>query len=156
VRKRQRERRRPQSHRPKPTNPFVVLPLENLSPDPADAYFTEGMHEEIIQTLSPRLGGLSVRSRPTALALKDTKEPLALIARRLGVAYALSGSLRRSGKNVRVSLSFEKPTTRVSCGRNGLSRNSKTVLRYRMRLPPRWPRPCACTPAPVGLRAQNS
>jgi TolB-like protein/Tfp pilus assembly protein PilF len=86
---------------------LIVLPLENLSPDPADAVFTNGMHEEIVQTLS-RIGGLVVKSRATALTLKDTKEPLAVIGQRLGVTYALSGSLRRSGRDVRVSLQLRK------------------------------------------------
>ncbi|MBM3852503.1 MAG: TIR domain-containing protein [Verrucomicrobia bacterium] len=86
---------------------LVVLPLENLSPDPADAFFTDGMHEEIVQTLS-RLGDLRVLSRATALTLKGTKDSLAAIGQRLGVAYALSGSLRRGGKQVRVSVELRR------------------------------------------------
>ncbi len=88
---------------------LVVLPLENLSPDPADVFVTDGMHEEIIATLS-RLAELRVLSRPTVLTLKGSKETLAVIGQRLGVSHALSGSLRRSGKNVRISLELRKTT----------------------------------------------
>ncbi len=86
---------------------IVVLPLENLSPEPSNAFFTDGMHEEIIQTLS-RLGGLKVLSRSTALSLKNSKEALGEIGRRLGVAYVLTGNVQRRGKSIRIALQLRR------------------------------------------------
>jgi TolB-like protein len=58
---------------------LAVLPLENLSPEPENAYFTEGMHAEIISTLS-RLTDLEVSSRNSTLAFKGTPLFQALLA----------------------------------------------------------------------------
>jgi TolB-like protein len=88
---------------------LVVLPLENLSPDPENAFFTDGMHEEIIQTLA-RLGGLKVLSRSTALALKESRQSLGEIGRRLDVVYALTGNVQRGGKDIRIALELRRTT----------------------------------------------
>ena len=86
---------------------LVVLPLENLSPDPENAFFTDGMHSEIIATLS-RLPDLKVMSRATAQVFKGVATPLAEIGQKLGVANILSGSVRREGRSVRVQLELRR------------------------------------------------
>ena len=86
---------------------LVVLPLENLSPDPEIAFFTDGMHAEINSTLS-QIGGLKVISRNSALAFKGSTAPLAEIAQKLGVANVLTGSVRRAGNTVRIQLELRR------------------------------------------------
>ena len=86
---------------------LVVLPLENLSPDPANAFFTDGMHSEIIATLS-RIPDLKVISRTSALTLKALNLPLAETARKVGVANVMTGSVRRAGEHVRIQLELRR------------------------------------------------
>ncbi len=87
---------------------LVVLPLENLSPDPENAFFTEGMHQEIISTLQRVLPELKVVSRATALTFKDAKLSVADFARKVGVANVITGSVQRRGDRLRVQLEFRR------------------------------------------------
>ena len=86
---------------------LVVLPLENLSPDPENAFFTDGMHADIIAAVS-RLPDLKVISRTSALHFKDSKASLPEIARTLGVANVITGSVRRVGNQVRIQLELRR------------------------------------------------
>jgi serine/threonine-protein kinase len=86
---------------------LVVLPLENLSPDPENAFFTDGMHAEIISTLG-QIADLKVVSRNSALAFKGSTAPLAEIAQKLGVANVLTGSVRRAGNTARIQLELRR------------------------------------------------
>jgi TolB-like protein/DNA-binding winged helix-turn-helix (wHTH) protein len=83
---------------------LAILPFENLSPDPADAFFTDGMHEEILATLSSLAPGLEVISRTTMMTYRQTPKPLEAIARELGATHVLEGSVRREGKHVRLTV----------------------------------------------------
>jgi TolB-like protein/DNA-binding winged helix-turn-helix (wHTH) protein len=83
---------------------IAVLPFENLSPDPADAFFTEGLHEEILSTLATRATNLEVISRTTMLSYRATTQPISAIASELGVTHVLEGSVRREGRAVRLTL----------------------------------------------------
>ncbi len=83
-------------------NSIAVLPLANLSGDPAQEYFSDGLSEEIISTLS-RLGGLQVVGRTSSFRFKGAKDTSAEIGRKLGVTYLVDGSVRRDGIAVRVS-----------------------------------------------------
>jgi TolB-like protein len=82
---------------------IAILPFVNLSPDPANAFFTDGLHEEIISTLSSRARGLEVISRTTMMTYR-TPKPAPEIARELGATHVLEGSVRRAGKRVRLTL----------------------------------------------------
>lgn len=75
---------------------IAVLPLANLSPDPNDAFFADGIHDEILTQLA-RIAALDVRSRTSVLEYKNTTKNLKQIARELGVRYILEGSVRRAG-----------------------------------------------------------
>ena len=86
---------------------LVVLPLENLSPDPENALFTDGIHAEIISTLS-QIADLKVISRDSSLTLKGSNSSLAEKAQKLGVANVLSGSVRRAGNTVRIQLELRR------------------------------------------------
>lgn len=80
---------------------IAVLPLKNLTGDPAQDYFSDGMSESLITELS-RVNGLKVASRVSAFTFKDKEVDAREIGERLGVAAVLEGSVRKSGDKVRV------------------------------------------------------
>jgi len=89
---------------------IAVLPLKNLSGDPAQEYFADGMTEEIIGRLS-MIRGLRVVSRTSAMHFKDTRAPLPEIAKALGVDAMVEGSVIREGGRVRVHAQLIRATT---------------------------------------------
>jgi TolB-like protein/Tfp pilus assembly protein PilF len=80
---------------------IAVLPFENLSEDKANAYFADGIQEEILTRLS-RISDLKVISRTSTQRFKNTAEQIPEIAKLLGVATILEGSVRKAGDTVRV------------------------------------------------------
>jgi TolB-like protein/DNA-binding winged helix-turn-helix (wHTH) protein len=81
---------------------IVVLPFENLSDDPENAFFAEGMSEEI-RNLLTRIPNLRVIGRLSSHTVKKDGEELAVIGQRLGVRSVLEGTVRKSGDRVRIS-----------------------------------------------------
>jgi TolB-like protein/DNA-binding winged helix-turn-helix (wHTH) protein/Tfp pilus assembly protein PilF len=81
---------------------IAVLPLENLSNDPAQDYFADGMTDELITNLG-KVGALRVISRTSVMRYKGTKKPLPEIARELKVDALVEGTVLRSGNRVRVT-----------------------------------------------------
>jgi adenylate cyclase len=81
----------------------AVLPFANISPDPTDEYFADGMTEEMISTLS-RIGGLKVISRTSAMRFKGSAKSIGEIARELNVGSILEGSVRKVSDNLRISV----------------------------------------------------
>jgi TolB-like protein/Flp pilus assembly protein TadD len=81
---------------------IVVLPFLNLSPDPTDSYFADGVTEELTSAVS-RVRELSVISRTCAMKYRDTPKSVKEIGSELGVGVALEGSVRKSGNTVRIS-----------------------------------------------------
>ena len=82
---------------------LVVLPLENLSGDPAQEFFAVGMTEELIGSLA-QIRALRVVSRTSAMSLKGSTKSLPTIARELNVDAVLVGSVQRSGGRVKIWL----------------------------------------------------
>ena len=80
----------------------MVLPFANLSPDPDNAYFADGLMEEVIADLS-RVGALTVISRTSSVKLGHTGWDLRRIGRELNVRYALEGGVRRAGAALRIT-----------------------------------------------------
>jgi len=80
----------------------AVLPFANLSTDQENAFFADGIHEDVLTQLS-KVGDLMVISRTSVLAYRDTQRPLAEIGEELGVGAIVEGSVRRSGDNVRIT-----------------------------------------------------
>src|SRR5256885_3073012 len=80
---------------------IAILPFENLSEDKANAYFNEGIQDEILTRLS-KIADLEGISRTSTQHYKSAPENLAEIGKQLGVAHILEGSVQRSGDGVRV------------------------------------------------------
>ena len=86
---------------------IAVLPFENLSRDPDNAYFADGIQDEILTRLS-KIADLKVISRTSTQHYKSVPENLPEIARQLGVAHILEGSVQKSGDVVRVNVQLIK------------------------------------------------
>jgi TolB-like protein/Flp pilus assembly protein TadD len=86
-----------------PEKSIAVLPFENLSGDPSNAYFTEGVQEEILTRLS-KVADLKVISRTSTQLFKSSPDNLPQIAKQLGVANILEGSVQKAADQVRVSV----------------------------------------------------
>ena len=86
---------------------IAVLPFENLSEDKANAYFAEGIQDEILTRLS-KIADLKVISQTSTQHYKSAPENLPEIAKQLGVAHILEGSVQKSGDTVRVNVQLIK------------------------------------------------
>lgn len=81
---------------------LAVLPLENLSADPQQEYFADGMTDELITNLA-KLGSVRVISRTSVMQYKRTRKPVADIGRELSVDAIVEGTVTRSGDNLRIT-----------------------------------------------------
>jgi TolB-like protein/Tfp pilus assembly protein PilF len=82
---------------------LAVLPLANLSGDPAQGFFADGMTEELISCLM-RIEALRVASRTSVVAYRDTNRPLRQVASELGVEWVVEGAVMQSGRRVRITV----------------------------------------------------
>lgn len=85
-----------------PIRSLAVLPLDNLSGDPSQEYFADGMTDELITELA-RIPNLRVVSRTSVMLYKHAKKPLPEIARQLAVDAIVEGSIVRSGDRIRIT-----------------------------------------------------
>ncbi|HET7535176.1 MAG TPA: hypothetical protein VFJ90_01885, partial [Candidatus Didemnitutus sp.] len=81
---------------------IAVLPFSNLSADPADAFFADGVHEDVITNLA-KIHDLRVISRTSVMGYRDTRKSVREIGSELGVAKLLEGSVRRAGTHARIT-----------------------------------------------------
>ena len=96
---------------PLPDKPSIaVLPFDNLSGDPEQEYFADGITDDLITDLS-KLSGVFVISRNSVFTYKDRAVNVPKIARELGVRYVLEGSVRRDGESVRINAQLVDGTT---------------------------------------------
>ncbi|MBN1833061.1 MAG: adenylate/guanylate cyclase domain-containing protein [Deltaproteobacteria bacterium] len=79
------------------TKTIAVLPFDNLSPDPEQAYFADGIAEELLNYLT-RISGLEVRGRTSSFSFKGKDMDLPTISKMLNVDYMLEGSVRKAGE----------------------------------------------------------
>jgi len=89
---------------------IAVLPFENLSHDPDNAYFADGIQEEILARLA-KISDLKVISRTSTQHYKSSPDNLPQIAKRLGVANILEGSVQKSADKVRVNVELIRAAT---------------------------------------------
>jgi len=82
---------------------IAVLPLKNMSPDPNDEYFADGMTEELITSLSS-LRELTVIARTSVMQYKNAPKRIADIGRELNVGTLIEGSIRKAGNKVRITV----------------------------------------------------
>jgi TolB-like protein len=92
---------------PVPEKSIAVLPFENRSEDKANAYFADGIQDEILTRLS-KIADLKVISRTSTQHYKSQPENLSAVARELGVAHIMEGSVQRNGDAVRVNVQLIK------------------------------------------------
>jgi adenylate cyclase len=92
----------PAAHGESSEDALAVLPFENLSSDPEQEHFADGITEEILNLLA-NVQGLRVTSRTSAFSFKGQPLDLPTIARKLGVSYVVEGSVRQAGNRVRVT-----------------------------------------------------
>jgi TolB-like protein len=90
-----------------PEKSIAVLPFENLSRDPDNAYFADGIQDEILTRLA-KIADLKVISRTSTQHYKSAPENLSEIGKQLGVAHILAGSVQKSGDAVRVNVQLIK------------------------------------------------
>jgi TolB-like protein/Tfp pilus assembly protein PilF len=93
---------RPRHAATAPPRSIAVLPFVNLSPDPDNEYFSDGVMEEILTALA-QIEGLKVISRTSAMRYKGTDRSVRQIGEELGVATILEGSVRRASDRVRIT-----------------------------------------------------
>jgi len=86
-----------------PRQSIAVLPFDNRSPDPNDAYFTEGIHDDLLTNLS-HIGSLKVISRTSVSRYANTDKSIPEIAHELGVATVMEGAVQRAGNQVRINV----------------------------------------------------
>ena len=92
------------------TKSVAVLPFENMSTDPENEYFSDGITDDIIAQLS-KISALKVISRTSTMQYKKSTKKIATIAEELGVAAVLEGSVRRAGQRVRIVAHLVDPRT---------------------------------------------
>jgi adenylate cyclase len=90
-----------QDHHP-PNASIAVLPFVNMSSDPEQEYFSDGITEELLNLLA-KIKGMRVTARTSSFKFKETKEDIQEIGRLLGVAHVLEGSVRKAGNRVRIT-----------------------------------------------------
>ncbi len=88
----------------------AVLPFENMSTDPENEYFSDGITDDIIAQLS-KISALKVISRTSSMQYKKTTKKITAIAEELGVAAILEGSVRRAGPRARIVVHLVDPRT---------------------------------------------
>lgn len=86
----------------KPITSLAVLPLQNLSSNPDEDYFADGLTDALITSLA-KIGSLKVISRTSAMAFKGARKPLPDIARNLGVDAIVEGTVQHAGDRVRIT-----------------------------------------------------
>src|SRR5512136_1651355 len=89
-----------QSAAPVADNSIAVLPFDNMSDDPANMHFADGLSEELLNLLA-RMQGLRVVARTSSFAFRGKAVGAATIARQLNVSHLLEGSVRRAGQRIR-------------------------------------------------------
>ncbi len=106
---------------------IAVLPFDNFSPDPDNAYFASGVYEEVLTKLA-RIGELRVISRTSMERIAEEKLEVGAIGARLGVSHVLEGSVRRAGDQIRVTVQLIETATDAHLWAESYDRNLDDVF----------------------------
>jgi serine/threonine-protein kinase len=118
---------------PRQITSIAVLPLENLSADPEQEYFADGMTEALITNLS-KIGALKVISRTSVMQYKNISRSLPEIAQDLGVDSLIEGSVLRAGSQVRITVQLIYGSTDEHIWANDYQRELKDILKLQSEL----------------------
>lgn len=110
-----------------PSNSIAVLRFLDLSPDQNQAYLADGLSEEILHLLA-QSRDLLVIARSSSFVFEPGEADIATIARRLGVAYVLEGSVRRDGDRLRIAAQLIDAATSAHVWSRSYDRNSRDLL----------------------------
>ncbi len=110
-----------------PIRSLAVLPLSNLSGDPQQDYFADGMTDALITDLA-KVQAVKVISRTSVMQFKDAKKPLPEIARMLGVDGIIEGSVQRYGEHVRITVQLIRAPTDAHLWAKSYERDTRDVL----------------------------
>jgi TolB-like protein/Flp pilus assembly protein TadD len=105
----------------------AVLPFENLSPDPNNAYFAEGVHETILNELA-KIDDMNVIARTTMLRFRDTSRSIAEIAEELNVETVMEGSVQYANDTVRITAQLIDPETGAHLWSQNYDRNFDDIF----------------------------
>ena len=111
-----------------PIRSIAVLPLQNLSGDPAQEYFADGMTESLISNLA-QIHALKVISRTSVMRYKNTTKSLPEIARELNVDAVIEGAVQRSGNRVRITAQLIQAPTDTHLWARNYERDQTDVLK---------------------------
>ena len=111
-----------------PPHSIAVLPFVNMSGDKEQEYFSDGLAEELLNSLA-RINELQVAARTSAFSFKGKDTDIGTIARKLNVASVLEGSVRRSGHTVRVTVQLNNAVTGFHLWSETYDRNLGDVLK---------------------------
>jgi len=106
---------------------IAVLAFTNLSDDKGNEYFSDGISEELLNVLS-KVPGLKVSARTSAFHFKGKDTPIPEIARELGVAYVVEGSVRKSGDHVRITAQLIKADEGFHVWSDNFDREMKDIF----------------------------
>src|SRR5262249_31047481 len=112
---------------PRAARSLAVLPLENLSCDPEQEYFAEGLTEALITTLA-KIGDLRVVSRTSVMAYKGVHRPVREIAQELKVDTLVEGTVLRAGQRVRITAQLIDVSDDMHLWAESYERDLKDVL----------------------------
>jgi adenylate cyclase len=118
--------REPRAARPEPTR-LAVLPFINISPDPNDEFFSDGLTEEMIARLS-RLPGLEVIARTSVMNFKHKDKSATQIGKELGAGTLLEGSVRKAGNRIRVTVQLINSDTEGHLWSENYDRNLEDIF----------------------------
>jgi TolB-like protein len=110
-----------------PIKSLAVLPLQNLSGDPQQDYFADGITDELTTDLA-QISALRVTSRTSAMQFRETKEPLPQIGKQLSVDGVVEGSVTRSGNRVRITAQLIEAKSDRHLWAKSYERNMEDVL----------------------------
>jgi adenylate cyclase len=106
---------------------IAVLPFGNISPDPADSYFADGLTEEVISALS-EVQGLRVIARTSVTRYKEQAKNVVQIGNELGVGYLVEGSVRKAGNKIRASAQLIEVATQEDIWSNQFDRDLEDIF----------------------------